>query len=87
MTHGTGGFNNPGKDYQILWDQSTNTNVGSLADQELLAYGGAYDTYMVDDFSTGGQTWNIAGARAPEAARTAASTMSWASIAKRVRKR
>ena len=59
MTHGPGGFNNPGKDYQILWDQSTNTNVGSLADQELLAYGGAYDTYMVDDFSTGGQTWNI----------------------------
>lgn len=44
----------------VLWNQAIVDNSYAIVDQEFGDFG-AYSTYLVDDFTTGGQTWNVSG--------------------------
>lgn len=57
---GHGAIGGGGKDYQVLWDQSAfdGDPYNDLVDQNFGDFP-TYSAFMVDDFTTGGQTWNI----------------------------
>lgn len=56
---GYNGGNNPGGDSPSLWDQSGyNLSLGAPVDQDFGDFP-SFSTYDVDDFTTGGQTWNV----------------------------
>ncbi len=42
----------------VLWNQAISDGSASLVDQDFSDFP-SFSTYMVDDFSTGGQTWNV----------------------------
>jgi MYXO-CTERM domain-containing protein len=55
---GNGGYNG-GNDSPALWDQSGfDVNLGAPVDQEFGDFA-SFSTYDVDDFTTGGQIWNV----------------------------
>jgi hypothetical protein len=43
---------------QLLWDQAFDDGSYAVVDQDFPDFG-SFSTYLVDDFSTGGQTWSI----------------------------
>ncbi len=53
------GIHAPGADAVALWDQSGfDPYLNATVDQEFGDYG-SYSTFAVDDFTTGGQSWNV----------------------------